>query len=471
MTRRVPGPPAYVHVITLAVILPFMSGSSHLYGLPLPPDRIALAVGIVLLIVHPDLRRAGVHLAGVHVLMAAVVAWCIGSMIWFATIEDPTARFALLDAMGVVPFALFLLAPLVYATRRRRHVLLRALTVLGLYLGYVAVAEGLQLYSLVFPRGIVDPSNPHFGRALGPTQQVGSNGLALLACIFPAALYAAHSRGWRRAAGALAALLCTAGVFFTLTRSMWLALVLGVLVVIIVEPRVRGRLIVGGAAAGILVGGYLALSPSVQDEVTARAQTSRSVYDRLNANDAAVRVVLARPLAGVGMNRFHKVEEDWVWQDPEYPITNMGIDVHNVLLGHAAELGLPGVTLWLSTLLYACWSAARGPRTRDGPLRDFRVLALFYLVAWSVVAMLVPIKYAFPTAMLWLTLGIVADHRRLGLTHLPAPHPDGGQGPGDHHPAPPQGGAGARARSFAVPSGPGRRHSRRQRGRPPVPTH
>ena len=284
--------PLYVHLVTLAVVLQFMSGSSGLYGLPVPPDRVALAAGVVALLLHPDLRHSRPHLAGIHVLMAAVVAWCIGSLIWFGPQNDPTAVFALLDAIGIVPFLLFLLAPLVYATRARRHVLLRALTILGLYLDYISVAEGLHQYWLVVPAGIVDPSHPHFGRALGPSQQVGSNGLALLACLYPSALYAARSRGLRRGLGALAALACIGGVFFTLTRSMWLALVLGVLVVIVAEPRVRGRLIVATAVVGLATAGFLSVSSTIGQEVSARAQTARSVYDRFNANDAAVRVVL-----------------------------------------------------------------------------------------------------------------------------------------------------------------------------------
>lgn len=432
--------PLYVHVITLAVVLQFMSGSSGLYGMPVPPDRVALAIGFVLLLVHPDLRAARPRLVGIHILMAALLAWCVGSMIWFGPLNDPTAIFALVDAIGIVPFLLFLTAPLVFSTRERRQVLVRALTVLGFYLGYVSVAEGLHVYSLVMPPSIVNPAHAHFGRALGPSQQVGSNGLALLACMPSAAIYAAHSRGIRRVFGAGAFILCAGGAFFTLTRSIWLALVLGALVVIVVEPRARGRLVVAGAAAAVVVVVLLNVVPSIGGEVTERAQTSRSVYDRLNANAAAVRVVLARPVEGVGLNRFHVVERDWVWQNPQYPLTNMGIDVHNVLLGYAAELGLTGVTLWLATILYAMWFAWTGPTDRRGPLRDFRVAALAFGVAWFTVSMLVPIKYALPTTILWLSLGLVADHRRLGYETLPddgasgrdpgsgAPHP-AGEGP------------------------------------------
>lgn len=413
------GVPLYVHLLTWGIVAQFMSGSTRLYGLPLPLDRVLVALGLLAFVAHPDARRAGWRVAGIHLLMAACLAWCVGSMLWFGTITDPVAVFALVDSVGALPFLLFLLAPVVFATQARRRVWLRALTILGAYLGAVSTLEGLHLYALVLPPGIVDPSHPHFGRALGPSLQVASNGLALMACMYPSALYAARSRGWRRWFGALACALCLLGAFFTLTRSIWLATLLGALAVVCVERRARGRLLLAGAGVAIVLSGVFVAVPSVSASVTERAETSRSVYDRLNANAAALRVVESHPLTGVGLQRFHVVEGDWVWQSPEYPITNMGIDVHNVVLGHAAELGLPGLTLWLLVVGAAVVAATTGPRRRRGDLHDFRVAALAYGLGWATVAMLVPIKYALPTSVLWVGMGIVADHGRLGITRVP----------------------------------------------------
>lgn len=412
-------PPLYVHLLTWGVVLQFMSGSSRLYGMPVPPDRVVLLAGFLAFALHPDFRRAGWRLRAIHLVMAAVVAWCLGSMLWFGTLTDPVAVFSLVDSVGIVPFALFLVAPVVFATSARRHVWVRALTLLGFYLGVVSTLEGLHLYSLVVPRSIVDPSHPHFDRALGPSLQVASNGLALMACLYPAALYAARRCGIRRWIGVAAALACLAGAFFTLTRSIWVATLLGVVAVFCAERRSRRFLVLAGVLALAVLAVVLVAVPSITSSVTERAETSRSVYDRLNANEAAVRIVAARPLQGVGVQRFHEIEGDWVWQSPDYPITNMGIDVHNVVLGYAAELGLPGLTLWLLAVGLAVAAAIAGPRRRGGSLHDARVAALAYAVAWTTVAMLVPIKYALPTSVLWVGLGIIADTRRLGISHLP----------------------------------------------------
>lgn len=404
--------PAYVYLFALAVAAQAFSGSWHLYASPIPVDRVLLALACLALVVHPDLQGVRRRLRPIHLLMLAAVSWCIGSLIWFERSEPGQAVFALLDSFGIVPFLLFLLAPVVFASAARCDVLAATLTWLGLYLGWVSVAEGLGLHALVFPSTIVQPDHTHFERALGPSMQVASNGLALLGCAVFAGVHAARRVGSARVLGIVSLVLCLAGAFFTLTRSIWLAAMIGGLAVVLLERRLHRPALVAAGVTVILAGVLVAVAPSITETVTERAGTSRSVFDRLNANDAALRVVAARPLEGVGYGRFHEVEADWIWQDPTYPITNVGIDVHNVVLGHAAELGLVGLTLWLGVVVCAVRAAIAG-RHRQG-LRTLRLAALAYGLAWGTVSMLVPITYALPTTLLWLTLGIVSDPERLG---------------------------------------------------------
>ncbi len=400
-------PAAYAWLIAMSIAGQAFAGSWGLYGSPVPLDRVLLAAGLLALAVHPNTRAPRWRLRPVHLLMVVAAAWCIGSMIWFGTSTDPTAIFALLDSFGIVPFLLWILAPVIFATAAHRGVLAAVLTWLGLYIGYVSVAQGLGLYGFVVPQTIVQPEHEHFERALGPSLQVASNGLALLACGTFAAVYAAQTRGWRRLVGVLSFLLCAAGMLFTLTRSIWLAALVGALAVVLVERRLRAPALGLGAVLALAGAALFAAVPAVGDAVSTRAETSRSVFDRFNANDAALRVVAARPLTGVGYQRFHEVQEQWVWQSPRYPITNVGIDVHNVVLGHAAELGIPGALLWITVLGWAVVGAVRGPR--DRALRPYRLAALAYGLGWVVVSMLAPIKYALPTSVLWVALGMISD--------------------------------------------------------------
>ena len=404
--------PAYVYAFTLAVVLQFVSGRSGLYGLGFPPDRLAMLGAFALLVAHRDLWTSGWRLRGIHLLFFALLTGVLASMIWFGGLGDSTAVFRLVDTFGVLPFFLFAAAPLVFGTPGRRFVLLLGLSVLGLYLGWASVAEGLHLRALVWPGAIYDPSHPHFPRAVGPSGQVANNGLQLLGCAAAAAALFLTRRGAVRVVAVASMSLCLAGAFFTLTRSIWLAALVGIAVVALLDKRLRGRIVAVCVAggAGLLV---LILSvPAIYAQVFERIGTSRSVYDRLNVNEAAIRAVLAHPLEGIGYNRFQLVSPDWVWQAPDYPITSIDIAVHNVFLGHAVELGIPLATLWVAALVWCALLAIRGVRrstARWGERAEIRAVGTAvaaYTAAWVVVANFIPIGYALPTTMLWLYLGL-----------------------------------------------------------------
>lgn len=411
--------PLYVYALVAAIVLQFMSGSAHMYGVPFPPDRAVLALALVMFVVHPDLRAWRWQLRGIHLVLFAALAGCVGSMLWFGTITEPTTVFKFLDAYGAVPFLLFVLSPVIFATARRREVLFTGLMLLGLYLGWVSVAAGLHLPELVWPRGIYNPAQPHFPRAVGPSGQVANNGLQLLGCAAASGAVFALAKGARRWLGALSLVLCLAGAFFTLTRSIWLGAVFAVIVAAVLEPRLRLRVVAAGSLAAAVLAVLLVTVPAVSDQVFERVGTSRSVYDRLNVNEAAIRAVGVHPLEGVGYNKFHQIAPQWVWQAPDYPITAVDIAVHNVFLGQAVELGIPLTIVWLAALVWAALLAIRGIRTASADRADVRVLgtAVFaYAAGWLLVANFIPIGYSLPTTMLWVGLGVCTRHDSLGFT-------------------------------------------------------
>jgi O-antigen ligase len=100
------------------------------------------------------------------------------------------------------------------------------------------------------------------------------------------------------------ALVCGLGTVFTLTRAVWLGGVLAVLATAAVTPVLR-RWIVPGAAAGVLLVIVLVtLVPGLSDSVGERAGSQRPLWDRYNSNVAALNIVQAEPLTGVGWQRF-----------------------------------------------------------------------------------------------------------------------------------------------------------------------
>jgi O-antigen ligase len=106
--------------------------------------------------------------------------------------------------------------------------------------------------------------------------------------------------------------------------------------------------------------------------------------------------------------RFVDESPDYVRQGVDYPITNVRIEVHNVVLGRAAELGLPGAALWVSCLLAGPVIAAL--RRLQGPpdVEGWRLVLLAALTSWLVAIMVSPVPYPLPNFLVWLLAGLVA---------------------------------------------------------------
>nr|WP_276612124.1 O-antigen ligase family protein [Kineococcus vitellinus] len=230
--------------------------------------------------------------------------------------------------------------------------------------------------------------------------------MSCAACFFAAALAVSRFRGAWRLLSAVVAVLSAGGVLMSLTRSVWVGLVLGSLVAMVTTPALRRYIpaaLAGGAAA---VAVALAVVPGLQESVLERAGTSRSVLDRYNTNEAALRVVKQEPLTGVGWVKFLDVSADWVRQADTYPITNVNIEVHNVVLGRAAELGVPGAALFVACILLGPVRAVLQREYVDPELVGWRAVSTAMTAVWGVTLMLSPVPYPLPNTLTWLLAGI-----------------------------------------------------------------
>lgn len=400
--------PAYLLLVLAGIPSQVLSGNSRLLHLPISPDRLLFAGALVLLVVDraawQDLR---LRLRGVHVLLAAMLALTIWSAAAHGTLRSSLGFYALLDRL-FLPFVFFCLAPAFFRTAARRDLLLRVLIVLGLYLGVTAFLEIVGPSGLVLPRYVMNPElGIQYGRARGPFLASEADGLVLVTAGFAAAIGLVRFRGLWRTLSALTLAACLMGVLLTLTRSVWLGAVLGGFVVALMTPAARRWIPVGfGATVAALLLAF-AVVPGLQDKVTERAGTQRSVDDRLNVNAAAFRIIEQHPLEGVGWMKFLDEGVNYVRQSPTYPITNVNIEVHNVILGRAAELGLPGALLFVACIV-AGPVAAVARRGARGDLLGWRMIATGTLVAWLVTLASSPVPYPLPNLLVWLLTGLVA---------------------------------------------------------------
>ena len=393
--------------ISAGIALTIFSGNWQYLGFPIGADRLLLVTGSVAIILRalrtPNLLRS--H--PIQVLLVLTAGYALASGVLAGTIVQLESFFAWLDRLGVVPFLMFVIAPVALRTPRERAILLATLVATGAYLGLTALFETIGLDALVYPKYILDPTiGLHEDRARGPFVEAVANGLGLYFCAVAAAVALVT---WRRPLARLAAgiviVLCALGIVFTVTRAVWLGAILGTGVALLMTPATR-RLVVPAAIGGVvLVLAALAVVPGLSDLAGQRSGDQLPVWDRLNTNRAGLTMLAERPLFGHGWDAFVLKSEDYLRQAEDYPLTGEQIKLHNVFLSNAVELGLVGFVLWATALLWALGGAIL---SRPPPeLVPWRMALVAIAISWGVAAMFGPLAYALPTLLLWTLAGVL----------------------------------------------------------------
>lgn len=373
------------------------------------PHRVLLAAGLlaVLLRAPPARDRPTLRLDHTHFALAAALGYVIVSAVFSGTLEDRQGQFAFIDQYGLVPFALFLAAPVTFTNERQRAILVAGLVVAGAYLSITAVLEELELYDLVFPRYIGDPAvGTHFGRSRGPFAEAAANGLALYVCAAAAAVaLVLWRRPLHRLGAGLVLLLAPVGLLLTVTRAAWLAGVAGTLVAFTSSERLRRYLVPVAVAGTIGVLGSFALIPGLGEEAGDRADDKAPVYERQNTNAAGLRMVADRPVFGFGWWFEDAEMEPYFRLHPDIPLTGAAAGLHNIYLSYGVALGLVGLGLWLLALALVFGRALSARLPPELAAWQIGLRAAF--PAWLVIGLFGPANYSFTTALVWTWAGLL----------------------------------------------------------------
>lgn len=400
------GVPAAFWCFVVALLCNVFAGHSGKMGLPVPPDRLLFPAAILLALLDPRIRRP--RWRGAFTLMSVFVAVAAVSALFADTLTRTDTAYALLDRV-LMPFLLFACAPLFLGSAAQRLLLLRALALLGAYLGILAIAQTVGATALVVPSYIAAGATTNPGgetfRAGGPFLSGEANGMALAMCACAAFLLAALDRGAWRALGLLVGATCVAASVLSMTRSIWLGVAAAAVLAVLLERRLWRRLpeLLGAAGAVSVVG--IASMPGLTDALTQRGGTSRSLFDRANTNAAALRAIAENPVTGVGWGVFAQDGTAWVRQADTYPLTSVHIEIHNVVLSRAAELGLPAALIFVACLLAGPGAALltrRGDRRTGDPWHS-AVAAI--AVLWFIPSMTSPNPYTFPAFLAFTLTG------------------------------------------------------------------
>lgn len=396
--------------ISVALVLSVFSGQWDAMGLPafVTPDRFLLAAGIGVLLLRgpgaadrPPLRwRTG------YTLLAAATAFAVASALASGTLLERDGLYRLLDRFGIVPFAMFVVAPLAFRTEQQRRVLVGALAVLGGYLGITALLETVGPRALLLPAYIDDPAvGIHFERARGPFVEAESNGIAMVTCAVAAVVAAAgSSRPIVRWLAGGVVLLSVLGAVFTLSRAVWLGAAAAVIVGLLVTPRLRRYFAPAVLGAALAVGAALLL-PGVLDEARERATEQEPLWTRRNLDAAALRIAADNPLVGIGWNGFVSADDRYFRQAEDFPLFVYREPSHNIFLSNLAELGGLGTLLWLAALLGTLGVAML--RRSDPELEPWRHALIVLFVMWLVVGAFNPLARPFVGLALWTWAGVV----------------------------------------------------------------
>jgi putative inorganic carbon (HCO3(-)) transporter len=402
--------------VGLALAASTFSGNFAAAGIPVPLDRVFLfaAIGSLIVGLPGATRSRSITWRPVHAVVGAAAAYATVSAFGSGTAKGD-GLFALLDRFGLVPMLVFILGPLLFDSPQKRNAFLAVLVAVGGYLGITAIAEGIGWDFLVFPRFINDPAfGIHFGRARGPFGEAVGMGLGLYGCGVAAGVAAVVWTDVRaRRAAVAVAFLCATATIFTLTRAVWLATVVATVVAMLFSPQTRRYLRLALVAGVVVLIAVFTFVPGFADQASERQSSQQPIWDRYNANRAAVNALRSEPLFGIGWDRFQAESSEYYRVADTYPLTGTNIKVHNVLLSHATELGVVGASLWLLAVLLAMGGAVLRPGPAD--LDPWRMGMIAVGAHWAIVGAFGPLGYAFPNLLVWTWAGICS------LGHLSSP--------------------------------------------------
>jgi O-antigen ligase len=332
---------------------------------------------------------------GMTVIGALLLAWMVLSIGWA---EDPTVARS-----EVVRYALNLsLLPIVYsAVQRREHVV----AVLGVYVGG-AVASALL--AIATSDGSGGDSYERISGIAGTANELAS--LLVTALILALGLALALRRApVMRALCVGAAGICLIGLFLTLSRAGLVALAAALVAAVLIGGRRRLGVAVIALAIGLAALGYFSFAAS--EQARERVTTIGSGTGRTDIWTVAWRMVDAEPVTGVGIGNFQTASVHYLLQPGAILRDEFIVDrpqvAHNAYLHVLAELGLPGLVLFLGLVgagLLAALRAAREFALRRDPFLETCSRAL----AIALVALLVADFFASDqlNKELWLLLGL-----------------------------------------------------------------
>ncbi len=321
-------------------------------------ERILFLIMLLILIVglfqgKVDIQKNN----GIELVMGLFTLVCLFSMTqtgFLPISADYISPWFVFITGYLFPFIVFIYAKNYVLNEKAVLIILHTLFFFGIYLCITSFLEYFDLKQFVFPRYIADPeAGIHWDRARGPFLNAPYNGLGILIGFISGIHLLQKKSGFTSFFYQSALLLFFPAVFFTLTRSVYLAMLVTVIILLgwyktsfpkwkLISLPLVIVLIFGVANSARLLSTERRAGGVYQvEEVNIRfALLKRSAY-----------LFSQGPFVGIGLAQFQpSTLRSYKGRTPYYSEELTALQ-HNHLLGIATELGIPGILLYLIIII------------------------------------------------------------------------------------------------------------------------
>jgi len=250
----------------------------------------------------------------------------------------------------LVPFAAYFFAKNLVTTSPKIRRMFWALLGLVLYYSITSVAEKLGIQMLIWPKYILQ-INAFSGRSGGPFGHAPLFG-TIMGMMIPIHLYfiATVKNNVLKILLFMSLLLGFAGLYFTYTRGSWLAGIMALMAVVLLNRKQFLKMVMPALVIAPIVA-ILFLGIQQDKFMKQRVENENTVGTRLGTLVTATKVWWDRPLFGVGFHQYRKVLDNYI-EPLNLPFIGV-IPVkqfrnnppHDIYIAFLAETGLVGVLL------------------------------------------------------------------------------------------------------------------------------
>ena len=374
-------------------------------------SRLLAPLALFIVLVELIRGRASIRREAPLAWVIAYSLWAIASGLWTVNVGGTVY---LLSSLAIALVYMFAFAALLN-TRRQLETILYIFAFAALFVG------GLSFLAF-FGKLTLSTTELQGGRSQGGTGDPSFFAAYQLVALPLVLTLAAHARkGWLRI-GLYGAVIAIIGSMFTsLSRGGFIALAVMVPLILalpasaLFASRLQKRVLLALvvlAAAAVVIRAPAQIITRVDSIFAAQGSGTAQGSGRGNLWHVARRSIGEHPYLGIGYGSFLHVSNDLLLDTPGVDLTHYelrpgGAEAHNLYLGTAAELGFPGLVLYLgimgSTALTLRRTAKRAFEVGDHFIGRVANALILSVLGWAITSIFITTE---TTRAFWIVVGL-----------------------------------------------------------------